>query len=114
MTARNIIARLGGLISIGAGCGTSLWLRVIMPGAPQEPTLLQFTLVIASFVLTLGGILFVLNGDTLLARRGGAQHPPSRHPRVGPVSQDRDSENFGEDRHILGRLLARRAGRGIE
>ena len=113
MTARNVLVRLGGVTSIGAGCGASLWLRAIMPSAPQDPTLLQFALVIASFILALGGVLFVLNGDRLLARRPGGERP--RDQPDGAVSPDRASgERYVDDRHILAHLLARRAGRGIE
>ena len=114
MTARNITMRLGGLAAIAAGCGATLWLRAIMPNAPQDPTLLQAGLVVASFVLTLGGIVCLLNGGMPFGSRAGRRR--SRRSASGePVGPDSAAAEYGgEDRQILARLLARRAGRGIE
>ncbi|WP_420138138.1 hypothetical protein [Sphingomonas sp.] len=62
------MARLAGAALIAAGWGSSLWLRALMPGRPEQPTPLECTLVVASFVLTLGGALLVLNGKRLCGR----------------------------------------------
>jgi hypothetical protein len=65
MTRPDLVARLVGACLIAAGWGSSLWLRALVPGRPEQPTLLECTLVVASFVLTLGGALLVLNGKKL-------------------------------------------------
>ncbi len=102
MTARNFLARLAGAGMIAAGIGAALWLRALMPDAPQAPTLLEFVLVLASLVLTLGGAVLTFHGDRLLDR----QRPAQRLVR-------RSDACFFDDSRIVTRLLARRSGRGI-
>lgn len=110
MTARHVMVRLAGGALIVAGFGASLWLRSIMPDAPQDPTLLEFTLVLASFVLTLSGAVLALKGETPFGRHAAGRRPASE--RAGPADQQ-SAGQFVDDRRILARLLARRSGRGF-
>lgn len=84
MTRRDVAARTIGAASLAASWGTCLWLRALMGEPPREPTLLQAALVLASFVLSLVGLLLVLNGARML-RSPGAARKEGGAP-VAPVS----------------------------
>lgn len=73
MTMRDLAARILGAVCFAASWGICLWLRTVMAGPPQEPTLLQVALVLASFVLSLVGLLLVLNGAKMLRWPGPSQ-----------------------------------------
>ncbi|WP_420141560.1 hypothetical protein [Sphingomonas sp.] len=106
MTWRDIRIRAAGLAAIGAGVGACLWLRALMAAPPHEPTVLEFALVLASFVFSLGGLMMLLDGAGLFdpanrtARRQG-----ERHRLSSPYAAQ------GEERDRLQAILARRAGR---
>ena len=110
MTRRDLAMRLAGVPTLGAAWGACLWLRASMLGAPHDPTLLEFALVLASFVLTLVGGLLILNGEKLIGPRapksGGTPFPERTNhwdrQSVGPLA---------DDRAMLADILARRATR---
>jgi hypothetical protein len=109
MTARDVLVRTSGIAAIAGGWGASTWLRMLMQAPPHDPTLLEFGLILASFMLALGGAVLLLNGARLFgpdAKRTGAK--PTRvanhwhHQSVGPLA---------DDRAMLADLLAERARR---
>jgi hypothetical protein len=83
MTRRDLLVRSVGLLAMTAGWGACFWLRALTMGAPHDATMLEFGLVLASFVLTLGGLTAILGGARLLdmpaedRHRTGAPHRPS-------------------------------------
>ncbi len=110
MTRRDCLVRLVGVATIGAGWGTSLWLRASMLGTPHDPTLLEFALVLASFVLTLVGALLVLNGQKLVGPRAPANTAKPFRDRTS--HWDRQSVGpLADDRAMLADIVARRAVR---
>lgn len=63
MNGRDIMMRLGGGIAIALGYGAALLLRAETFRHPGDaPTVLEFFLVLTSFVLTLAGAVLALNG----------------------------------------------------
>jgi hypothetical protein len=79
MSGRDWAARLLGAACLGASWGSCLWLRTLMAGEPHDPTIGEAALVLASFLLTLTGLLLLLNGARMLRwpgplpiERGGA------------------------------------------
>lgn len=100
MTVRGGLIRLSGLIAIGGGCGASLWLRALMLGPPHEPTLLEFVLILASFVLALGGAVMLLSGPKLFDPKPESFANHWHDQNVGPLA---------DDRTMLADVLARRA-----
>jgi hypothetical protein len=73
MTKADFSARLLGIATLGASWGVCLWLRELMPETPNEPTALQAVLVLASFALTLAGLLLILKGGKMLHWPGPAR-----------------------------------------
>ena len=74
MTRRDLLARLTGGVSLGASWGVCLWLRALMTDGPDEPGLLQAALVLASFVLTLVGLVLLLGGEKVVKSPGPASN----------------------------------------
>jgi hypothetical protein len=104
MTRRDLAIRAGGVAAIGAGGGACLWLRALMAAPPHDPTLLEFALVLASFVLSLGGFMALLDGARLVE-----DHPVRREPgrhRLPPRNA-----SLTEDRDRIQAILARRSAR---
>ena len=84
-TWRDLAVRAGGLVVIAGSVGACLWARALMLGAPHEPTLGEAALVLASFVLSITGLVMVLMGRrrtrheidvTPGLTRGPASSPP--------------------------------------
>jgi hypothetical protein len=109
MTRRDLSMRLAGVVTIGAAWVACLWLRTSMLGPPHDPTLLEFALVLASFVLTLVGGLLVLNGEKMI----GPRSPRDVTPFPERTNHwDRQSAGpLADDRAMLADILARRATR---
>ncbi|WP_404712741.1 hypothetical protein [Sphingomonas sp. MMS24-J13] len=106
MSGRDLIARAIGGMCVAASWGVCLWLRAIMPEPPQGATLLQVGLVLASFVLSLIGLLLILNGAKLL--RWPAPSQPvhgARTPKPGSLS----ALSLADDRAARVDALTRRA-----
>lgn len=109
MTRRDLAMRLAGVATIAAAWGSCLWLRSSMLGPAHDPTLLEFALVLASFVLTLIGALLVLNGEKLIGPRRPRDVTPFPER---PNHWDRQSAGpLADDRAMLADILARRATR---
>ncbi|HMI18901.1 MAG TPA: hypothetical protein VK533_05100 [Sphingomonas sp.] len=109
MTRRDLAMRLAGVATIGAAWGACLWLRGSMLGPPHDPTMLEFLLVLASFVLTLVGGLLILNGEKLIGPR-----PPRDVTPFPERTNHWDRQSAGplaDDRAMLADILARRATR---
>jgi hypothetical protein len=108
MTRRDILARGAGVVAMAAGGGACLWLRALMQGPPHEPSLLEAALVLASFLLTLGGVLLLLNGESWVhdghVRRRPGRDLSARRYRVHAL-------DHADDRARLADVLARRAAR---
>jgi hypothetical protein len=86
VTGRDRKVRLIGLGMVALGLGACLWLRELMTPLAAEPTLLEAGLVLASFVLSLGGLAAILNGERLF----DPPHPPEgrRDRRHRPTGYD--------------------------
>lgn len=109
MTQRDLTMRLAGVVTIGVAWGSCLWLRSSMLGPPHNPTLLEFALVLASFVLTSIGALLILNGEKLIGPRPPMDVTPFPER---PNHWDRQSTGpLADDRAMLADILARRASR---
>jgi len=104
MTGRDLAARLLGVATLGASWSVCLWLRALMPEAPAEPTLLQAVLVLASFALTLAGLLLMLKGERLL-RSPGPPHRSAQGRRPDSLS----ALSLIDDRAARADMLTRRA-----
>lgn len=88
MNTRHMLARLAGVATLGASWGVCLWLRALMADAPNEPTLLQAGLVLASFVLTALGLVLILKGGRILPGPMPAQKAQRAHRRSGMARPD--------------------------
>ena len=82
MSRRDLCARSTGAASLAASWGVCLWLRSLMLRPGNEPSLLQAGLVLASFVLTLVGLLLLLNGARMLRSPGPARKQAALPPRT--------------------------------
>ncbi len=110
MSKRDWAARLLGTASLGASWAACLWLRSDMPTTPNEPTVLQALLVLASFVLTLVGLLLILHGAWILRWPGPRQPvrgalPRTARPKPGSLS----AMSLADDRAARADALTRRA-----
>lgn len=113
MTMRNLAARGLGAACFAASWGICLWLRAVMAGPPQEPTLLQAALVLTSFVLSLVGLLLMLNGARMLRWPGPSQPVrDTRTPEPGSISAlSLADERAARVDALTRRAIAARAGR---
>lgn len=77
MTCRDLAARMLGAVTLATSWAICLWLRTVMLRPGNQPGLLEAALVLASFVLTLVGLLLLLNGARMLRHPGPAQPLPA-------------------------------------
>jgi hypothetical protein len=84
VSRHDLTVRAGGVTLIGAAVGASLWLRGLMSGPGDGPTLLEVALLLASFVLALSGAVMMLRGGRWLQPPREEVAPFPERPGASP------------------------------